>query len=340
MSAESLSCLLSGPYGPGMSTHGTLQLARRPAALPSPDDFEIVEKPLDEPDSGQLLVENLWLSVDPYHREIVHYGPLHTPFEGRALGRVVASGRADVEPGTVVLHRQGLRTHALVDQFRTVTPARGVPLSAYLGILGGTGLTAWVGLTRIAELQPGESILITAAGGAVGTAAGHIARALGAGRVIGVTGARAKAERLLTGPFDDVVVYREVDLRDALTGLAVDVALEGVGGTQLEAVIDAMTDRGRIALVGAIGQYNNLDDPPPAPRNLFDVVEKQLRIEGYLVRDHMDQREPYEEFMTPLVETGTVPVEETVATGLEGTAQALIDVLTGQNFGKQLVELT
>jgi NADPH-dependent curcumin reductase CurA len=158
----------------------------------------------------------------------------------------------------------GLRTHALVDGFRLVRPPSGVPLSAYLGILGATSLTAWVGLTAIAGLRAGESVLITAAGGAVGMAAGYISRALGASRIVGVTGSREKADRLLAGPFDQVIVYPDVVLREALGGLEVDVALEGVGGEQLEAVIDAMAERGRISWVGAISQYN---DPASRPRH-------------------------------------------------------------------------
>ena len=198
-----------------------------------------------------------------------------------------------------------------------------------------------MGLTTIGGLQAGESVFITAAGGAVGTAAGHIARALHADRIIGVTGSDAKAELLLGAPFDEVFNYRTTDLFQALTGKEVELSLEGVGGDQLGAAIQAAKDPGgRIAWVGAVAQYNDLANPPAAPRNLFDIVGKQLRLEGYLVKDHMGQREPYEQFMVPLIQSGVVPVEETVTAGFDNAVAALRGVLTGENFGKQLVDLT
>ncbi|WP_278257907.1 zinc-binding dehydrogenase [Nocardioides convexus] len=146
---------------------------------------------------------------------------------------MLASAVDDVAPGALVFHRKAYATHSLVDDFRVIDVADGVPLSAYLGVLGGTGLTAWVGLTRVARLQPGESILITAAGGAVGSTAGHLAKALGAARVAGSTGSDDKAERLLAaGAFDEVVNYRTTSLHDRYADAGFDVALEGVGGEQ------------------------------------------------------------------------------------------------------------
>jgi len=320
------------------------QLRRHPVGLPVDADFEIVEVALPAPGTDELLVENLYFSVDPYHREAMEAGgpwPLHAPMEGRTVGRVLASGVDTIQPDDLVFHRQAYSTHALVTDYRPLSIAEGVPISAYLGILGGTGLTAWVGLTTIGGLQAGESVLITAAGGAVGTAAGHIARALRADRIIGVTGSDTKAKLLLDGPFDEVFNYRTTDLFRALTGKAVELSLEGVGGDQLGAAIQAAKDPGgRIAWVGAVAQYNDLANPPAAPRNLFDIVDKQLRLEGYLVKDHMDQREPYERFMTPLIQSGVVPIQETITVGFENAVAALRGVLTGENFGKQLVDLT
>jgi hypothetical protein len=211
-------------------------------------------------------------------------------------------------------------------------------LEAYLGILGGTGLTAWVGLTTIGRLRAGESVLITAAAGGVGTAAGHVAKALGAAAIIGVTSTHAKAQRLLAGPFDEVIAYRANPLAEVLAGRDIRLALEGVGATHLEAVIGAMADRGRIAWVGGVSHYNS-PDPPSAPHNLYELVHREVELHGYLVRNHMDERERYEAFMTPLIADGTVPVEHTVADGLDAAPGALIGVLSGANYGKQLVRV-
>ena len=315
-----------------------LRLVRRPHGLPVPRDFDIVEVPLPGPESGEVLVENLWASVDPYHRELFDTVALGTALEGRALGRVLASQDPGIVVGDMVIHRDGLRTHTTTSQARVIRPQAGVPLEAHLGILGGTGLSAWVGLTTIGELEAGESVLITAAGGGVGTAAGHIAKALGAAPIIGVTGSRSKAERLLAGPFDEVIVYRDTVLADALADRGIRLALEGVGGDQLEAVIGGMAEGGRIAWVGGISGYST-STPPSAPRNLFDLVHREISLRGFLVRHHMDERVSYEAFMTPLVADGTVPVEQTVVDGLEAAPSALIGLLTGANFGKHLVRL-
>lgn len=280
-----------------------LHLARRPQGLPVPQDFDIVEVSLAAPEPGEVLVENLWVSVDPYHREVFDSVALGTALEGRALGRVLASRDPEIDVDDLVIHRDGLRTRTVTSQARVIRPPAGVPIEAYLGILGGTGLSAWVGLTTIGGLEAGESVLITAAGGGVGTAAGHIAKALGAAPIIGVTGSQAKADRLLAGPFDEVIVYRDTALADRLSGREIRLALDGVGGAQLEAVIGGMAEGGRIAWVGGISGYNTLT-PPSAPRNLFDLVHREITLHGYLVRNHMDERERYEAFMTPLVADG------------------------------------
>ncbi|ATG55002.1 NADP-dependent oxidoreductase [Brachybacterium ginsengisoli] len=322
-----------------MSTRShQLRLARRPHGPSVPQDFEIVEVPLAAPGEGEVVVENLWVSVDPYHRQVFDTVALGAPLEGRALGRVLDSRDPGIHVGDVVLHRDGLRTHAVTAKARVIRPEAGVPLEAHLGILGGTGLSAWVGLTTIGGLEAGESVLITAAGGGVGTAAGHIARALGASTIIGVTGSRAKAERLLSGPFDEVIVYRDTVLADELAGRDVQLALDGVGGDQLEAVIGAMAVGGRISWVGGISGYT-VSTPPIAPRNLFDLVHREISLHGFLVRHHLDERERYEAFMTPLVADRTVPVEQTVVDGLEAAPSALSGLLSGANYGKHLVRL-
>ncbi|MDP9843004.1 NADP-dependent oxidoreductase [Streptosporangium lutulentum] len=316
----------------------------RPNGWPAADQFSYVEVTTPEPGPGEALVENVYLSVDPYMREEMDERALGTPMEGRSIGRVVESRDPALPVGELVFHRQGWRSHAVVasGDVRVLRESQGVPLSAYLSLLGGTGLSAYVGLTRVARLQPGETVFISAAAGGVGSAAGQIARLLGAGRVIGSTGSAAKAEHLLKNlGFDAALDYRTGDLAAQLAAAApegVDVCLDNVGGDHLEAAIGAMRDRGRIAWCGAVAQYNTLT-PPPAPRNLFDIVGKSLRLEGFLVRDHVHLQSELEDFLLPHIRSGHVVPDETVVVGLPNVVDAFLSMLRGGNTGKMIVKV-
>jgi NADPH-dependent curcumin reductase CurA len=325
----------------------SVRQVRRPHGAPTEADFEFVAAPLPRPAIGQALVRNLYLSVDPYMREFMEWGgwELGAGLEGRTLGRVIESREPSLPEGAVVFHRHGWSTHAVLSagDARVISPADGVPLSAYLGILGGTGLTAWVGLTRIARLRPGEDIFVSAAAGAVGSAAGRIARLLGAGQIIGSTGSQRKARWLTENAgFDAAFSYRDAPVAGQLASHApdgIDVYFDNVGGDHLEAAIGALRDHGRVAWCGAVAQYDNLRHPPAGPRNLFDTVSKSLRIEGFLVRDHMDACQEFERFMIPRIQSGEIPLDETVTNGFEHVIDAFTGMLGGQNTGKALVRL-
>lgn len=317
---------------------------RRPSGPPVAADFRFSTESLPSPAEGQVLVENSYLSVDPYMRELMDFGGWEqgAGLEGRSLGRVIESGDPAVPEGTVVFHRHGWATHSLVTDFRVVRPAGGVPLSAYLGVLGGTGLTAYVGLVRTARLQAGEDLFVSAAAGAVGTAVGQIARLLGAGRIVGSTGSPEKVDYLTGLGFDAAFDYRTGNISESLAKAApdgIDVYFDNVGGEHLAAAVDSLRDFGRVAWCGAVGQYNSLDDPPAAPYNLFDVVGKSLRIEGFLVRNHLDARQGFEDFLVPHVQSGRVRVEETVFEGFDNIVEAFCAMLRGDNLGKTLVRL-
>ena len=266
-----------------MTTSITVQQTARPDGLPTPADFELVRAQVPDPAPGTALVENLYLSVDPYHREVMDEGPLGSPLEGRALGRVLASRDPGLAAGDLVFHRQGWRTHALVtlgvDGVRKIKAYDGVPLSAHLGILGGTGLTAYVALTRTLRLKPGEDLFVTAAAGGVGTAAGRIARLLGAGRIIGSAGSPEKVDYLTgTVGYDAAFDYHEGPVGELLAKAAPDGVRRGRRERRrhhLEGAIAGLRDFGRIAWVGAVAQYNNPAEPPAAPRNLYDVVAQE-----------------------------------------------------------------
>lgn len=322
-----------------------------PDGFPTSDHFAFIEETMATPGPGEVLVENLLFSVDPYMRELMDEAgltsggvwQLNAPLEGRTIGRVLTSEDASLSTGDLVLHRRGWRTHALVraSEVRLLPLYEGVPLTAYLSGLGGTGLTAYVALTRIARLQPGEDVFISAAAGGVGTAAGQIARLLGAGRIVGSTGSPIKVKRLVTDlGFDAAFDYHDGPVSELLASVApdgLDVALDNVGGEHLEAAIGSLRESGRIAWVGAIAQYHSRQSPPTAPRNLYDVVGKSLRLEGVLLRNHRDAQGELEDFLVPHIRAGHVQPTETVVSGFDNIVNAFLGMLGGENVGKMLV---
>jgi NADPH-dependent curcumin reductase CurA len=317
----------------------------RPDGFPTSGQFRFVESPVPEPRPGTALVENLHWSVDPYHREMMDGDfALNAPLEGRTIGRVVDSRDPGLTEGDLVLHRSGWRTHALVTLgtagTRKLRRYDGVPLSAHLSILGGTGLTAYVALTRTLRLKPGEDLFISAAAGGVGTAAGRMARILGAGRIVGSAGSAAKVAHL-TGRlgFDAAFDYHDGPVGELLGKAApdgIDAYVDNVGGDHLEGAIEVLRDHGRIAWVGAVAQYHHAR-PPAAPRNLFDIVGKSLRLQGVLVRDYAHLQEEFEDFLVPHLRSGRIAPDQTVVMGFENIVEAFLGMLRGENTGKMLV---
>lgn len=330
-----------------MSANGcfAVHLASRPKGRAEEENFTFVEEYIPEPTPGTALVENVYLSVDPYMREMMDQAwGLRSPLEGRSIGRVIESRDPQLHVGQLVFHRKGWRTHAIVsgNEVRVLAPAEGVPLSAYLGILGGTGLTAYVALTRIAQLQAGDAVFISAAAGGVGSAAGQIARLLGAGKIIGSAGSADKVKYLIEHlGFDAAFDYREGSIPTLLAEAApegIDAYIDNVGGAHLEAAIGALREHGRIAWVGAVAQYDNLS-PSVAPRNLFEIVGKSLRMEGFLVKNYRHLQDELENLLIPSIQAGCITVDQTVMQGFDRTVQAFIGMLRGGNIGKMIVQL-
>ncbi|KAB1990032.1 MDR family NADP-dependent oxidoreductase [Streptomyces triticiradicis] len=324
----------------------TVHQTARPHGFPTADHFAFAESPLPEPPAGGALVENLYWSVDPYHREMMDDLPggfaLRAPLEGRTLGRVIASRTPRLAEGEIVFHRKGWRTHATVTPVETRRLPRfdGVPLTAYLSTLGGTGLTAYVGLTRIARLQEGEDLFVSAAAGGVGTATGRFARLLGAGRLVGSAGSAAKAAHLTREVgYDAAFDYHDGPAADLLGKAApdgIDVFVDNVGGEQLAAAVGALREFGRVVRVGTISQYN----VPGASSPRFDyadIVEKSLRVEGFLVRNHLDLQEELYGFAVPHLQSGRLALDETVVDGFEHIVEAFLGMLRGENTGKIIV---
>ncbi|MFF4540092.1 NADP-dependent oxidoreductase [Streptomyces aureus] len=324
----------------------TVHQTARPHGFPTAGHFTFAESALPRPAAGSTLVENLYWSVDPYHREMmddVSGGfALGAPLEGRTLGRVVASRTPRLTDGEIVFHRKGWRTHAVVapEETRRLPRFDGVPLTAYLSTLGGTGLTAYVGLTRIARLQEGEDLFVSAAAGGVGTTTGRFARLLGAGRLVGSTGSKAKADHLTREVGYDVAFdYHDGPTAELLGKAApdgIDVFVDNVGGEQLAAAVGALREFGRVVRVGTISQYNT----PGATSPRFDhadIVEKSLRLEGFLVRNHLDLQEELYEFAVPHLQSGRLALDETVVDGFGHIVDAFLGMLRGENTGKIIV---
>ncbi|MFF2367878.1 NADP-dependent oxidoreductase [Streptomyces sp. NPDC058122] len=324
----------------------TVHQTARPYGFPTSEHFAFVESALPEPTVGSALVENLYWSVDPYHREMMDDVPggfaLDAPLEGRTLGRVVASRTPRLNEGEIVFHRKGWRTHATVtpEEIRRLPRFDKVPLTTYLSTLGGTGLTAYVGLTRIARLQEGEDLFVSAAAGGVGTATGRFARLLGAGRLVGSAGSAAKADHLTREVgYDAVFDYHDGPAADLLAKAApdgIDVFVDNVGGEQLAAAVGALREFGRVVRVGTVSQYNTPGAPSPH-FDYADIVEKSLRMEGFLVSNYRDLQEELYEFAVPHLQSGRLAPDQTVVDGFEHIVDAFLGMLRGENTGKIIV---
>jgi len=274
-----------------------------------------------------------------------HYTPiceLAGPPAGSPVAGVVATTPAAYPVGPPVRHRLGWRDHAVVDA-AAATPVYvdQAPLADWLGILGQTGFTAYVGLVRAGSLASGDTVFISAAAGAVGSAAGQFARLLGAGRVIGSAGGPAKAALLESQlGYDAGIDYRD-DLRGGLAAAApdgIDLYFDNVGGDHLVAALYALRERGRVALCGMIADLRSREDSP-AISHLIQVTLKRLTIQGFIVRDHEDLRPEFEERVSAWLRTGEIRSSQTVTKGLENAADAFIAMLSGGNVGKALVQI-
>ena len=332
-------------------TKGTeIRLAFRPTGWPTLENFTVAEVEVPRPGPGQLLVRNTAISVDPYMRGRMNDAKSYiAPFEvgkvldGGAVGEVLESTVDDFRPGDHVLHFLGWRTHAVLDarSASKVDPSA-APLTAYLGVLGATGLTAYAGLLRIAEFRPGDTVFVSGAAGAVGSVAGQLAKLRGAKRVIGSAGSAEKVGYLTRDlGFDAAFNYKDAPVADQLAAAApdgIDVYFDNVGGDHLEAAIASANLHARFAICGMISGYN-ATEPPVAPRNLMQVVAKRLTLRGFLLFDQSDLRQQFLTEVAPLVKDGKIRYSETVVEGIHQAPQAFLDLLKGANTGKMLVRV-
>ena len=325
-----------------------IRLVARPRGFPEEELFEVAETAIPDPAEGQVLIRNAFFSVDPYMRprmnDVRSYVAPFTLGEamtGGAVGRVVASRDARYAEGDWVLHYLGWREWALTDgaAVRRLDP-EAAPVSTALGVLGMPGFTAWYGLFALGRPQEGDTVLVSGAAGAVGSAAGQMAAIAGC-RVVGSAGSVEKLAWLRDLGFDGVFNYQEQSAREALAELApegIDIYFDNVGGDHLEAAIGALRTYGRVVACGSISRYNDAE-PSPGPRNMFLVVTKRLRIEGFIIRDHYDRFGEFVAEASAWVRDGRLRYRETVVDGIENAPKAFLGLLRGENIGKMLVKV-
>ena len=325
-------------------------LDRRPVGSPSANDFRVATVELGDLLEGQVMVRNLWLSLDPYMRLYMSEQPglhgsaqLGAPMPGGAVGEVIASCSPALPSGTFVTSMaQGWRDHYIAEagQLQAVGNSA-VPIQRHLGAYGLTGITAWGGINGVLKPQAGEIIFINGAAGAVGSIAVQLARIAGA-RVIACAGSDEKGEWLTqTLGAHYFINYRTEDVRTRLGELApdgIEMFFDNVGGDQLEVAIDAMRTKGRIALCGAIALYDG-DNYRAGPRNLFGVIEKHVSLTGFNAGFYFDQAPQIIAEFVQLEAQGVLICEETVIDGLDAMPQGFVDMLAGANKGKMLVRL-
>ena len=324
-------------------------LASRPSGWPAAANFAMTEVPSAELTDGQVRVRNLFMSVDPYMRsrmnDVKSYVPpfqIGEPLEGGAVGEVTETRSPDLAVGDLVLHQLGWRDEAvlLARHAQRVEAVPGLSPSAYLGMLGMPALTAYVGLLDIAGLTAGDVVFVSGAAGAVGSMAGQFAKLKGASRVIGSAGTDEKVRWLREIGYDAAFSYKDGPVHEQLKAAApdgIDVYFDNVGGEQLEAALSALRQNGRVALCGAIANYNATD--PTGPRNLGLAIAKRLTLRGFIILDHWSRLPDMIADVTGWLREGKIQHAETVVDGLNHAPDAFLGMLRGENTGKMIVRL-
>ena len=326
-----------------------IRLASRPKGIPTADNFVLAQTELGPVQDQQVLVRNLFMSVDPYMRGRMNdrrsYVPpfeLGKPLEGGAVGEVIESRAKEFKPGDVVTSNYGWREYFIASPKELHPVNRQTqPLSVYLGALGMTGMTAWVGLNLV-EVKAGDVVFISGAAGAVGNVAGQLAKLRGC-RVIGSAGSAEKVRFLRDEcGFDVAFNYKAGPMLEQLNLAArdgIDVYFDNVGGETLEAALSALRVHGRIIACGGISGYNE-EKPRPGPSNLFNMITKRLTMKGFIVFDWLDRRGQFEKEIGGYFRAGKLKNKETVVEGIDQAVGAFIGLFDGKNVGKMVVKLT
>lgn len=328
-------------------------LARRPAGLPREDDFRVVKSEVPALGEGQFLVENLYISLDAGFRnwmnedsgdEVLPAMSLDAPVMGLILGRVRESRHSGFAEGELLMARLAWEEYSISDGSDFIVRLEktwSYPLSYHLGVLGDTGMSAYFGLHDIGRPEPGETVLISAAGGAVGSVAGQIAKIMGA-RTVGLAGSDEKCERLRAElGYDDAINHRSPDVDRRLGETCPDgvhVYFDSVGGPLLQKVLFHLAEGARIPFCGAVTAYN-AETPIPGPSNLFELVLKGARLEGFMTHRNVDRYPEARAALAAWIDEGRLRSIEYVHEGVENAGVAFCDLFAGKNFGKTVVKI-
>lgn len=335
------------------TTNRRIVLAARPKGEPNDSDFRLEETDVPVPAQGQVLLRTLYFSLDPYMRGRMNAGPSYAPpveigqvMEGGAVGQVVESKSPDWRPGDVVLSYTGWQEYAIAD----ASAVRGIdsslaPVSTALGVLGMPGLTAYTGLLNIGQPKPGETVVVAAAAGAVGSVVGQIAKIKGC-RAVGIAGGKQKCDFVRNDlGFDVCVDHRGAAFAEELKTACpkgIDVYFENVGGRVLQAVAPLLNPFGRVPVCGLIAHYNATELPPGpdrVPMLMAAVLTRRLTLRGFIVTDFAGQQPDFIRDMTLWLRDGKIKYREDVVEGIENAVSAFRGLLHGRNFGKLLVRV-
>ncbi len=331
-----------------MAGNRQVLLASRPRGAVTEDNFRIVDAPLAAPDAGEVLVRNDWLSLDPYMRGRMNDAKSYAPsvqlgqvMVGQTVGEVLESRDPRFKPGDKVLTHLGWQLYGVAkgSELTPIDTGR-APASCYLGVLGMPGITAWLGLSEIGQPKAGETFVVSAASGAVGGVAGQLAKVRGC-RAVGIAGGQAKCDYVVRElGFDACIDYKAgnllQDLRDACPK-GVDVYFENVGGEILDTLLRVMNPFSRIVVCGLIAEYSATE--PYGYTMLRSVLVNRIRMQGMIVFDWKDRYGEAVEGLAGYLAEGKLKYRESVVHGIDNAPKGLIALLTGGNFGKQLVKL-
>lgn len=326
-------------------------LRERPTGRIGPDTFELDEQPITDIGDGEALVRVDWISLDPTNRAWINDIPSYLPpvgigevMRGGGIGEVIASKNPNLPVGQVVQGLLGWQEYMVASASTMVMPvevAEGVSPSAYMGALGMTGLTAWIGIRDIGKPKPGETVVVSAAAGAVGSVAGQLAKADGA-RVVGIAGGPEKCA-LLTEQlgFDAAVDHKAADWAAQLAAATpdgIDVDFENVGGDIMDAIFARLNINARVALCGLISGYNDAE-PPPGPRAFGNLLVQRATLQGFIVLDHLGRTQEAASEIAALISAGKLTPLETVVEGFEQLPTAINMLFDGKNVGKLMVKI-
>jgi NADPH-dependent curcumin reductase len=335
------------------SNNHRVVLVARPSGEPKDEDFRFEEVDLPSPINGQVLLKTFYFSLDPYMRGRMNAGPSYAPpveigqvMVASAVSEVLESKSAELKPGDVVLGYTGWQEFAIAEAnaLRKIDPSL-APISTALGVLGMPGLTAYGGLLNLGQPKPGETVVVAAAAGAVGSIVGQIGKIKGC-RAIGIAGGKAKCDYVVSElGFDACIDHHSDRLADELTRSCpkgIDIYFENVGGSVFEAVLPLMNPFGRIPVCGLIAHYNATELPPGpnrVPLLMRFILSKRLSVRGFIVTDFSDQRPQFEKDIAQWLREGKVKYREDVVDGLENAVAAFKGLFHGRNFGKLIVRV-